>query len=99
MAGFGAKQYILLFTRQSSARHRLLALGRQKTNPNLIPGQHLSCQSQYRRWKQNLDQEMDISMDISMDIPMDIAMDIAICLLYTSPSPRDQRGTRMPSSA
>ena len=25
--------------------------------------------------------------------------DRAICLLYTSPSPRDQRGTRMPSSA
>ena len=24
---------------------------------------------------------------------------IAICLLYTSPSPRDQRGSRMPSSA
>ena len=23
----------------------------------------------------------------------------AICLLYTSPSPRDQRGSRMPSSA
>ena len=22
-----------------------------------------------------------------------------VCLLYTSPSPRDQRGTRMPSSA
>ena len=22
-----------------------------------------------------------------------------ICLLYTSPSPRDQRGSRMPSSA
>ena len=22
-----------------------------------------------------------------------------LCLLYTSPSPRDQRGTRMPSSA
>ena len=25
--------------------------------------------------------------------------DINICLLYTSPSPRDQRGSRMPSSA
>ena len=25
--------------------------------------------------------------------------DIACCLLYTSPSPRDQRGSRMPSSA
>ena len=24
---------------------------------------------------------------------------IYFCLLYTSPSPRDQRGTRMPSSA
>ena len=25
--------------------------------------------------------------------------DVYICLLYTSPSPRDQRGSRMPSSA
>ena len=25
--------------------------------------------------------------------------DINTCLLYTSPSPRDQRGSRMPSSA
>ena len=25
--------------------------------------------------------------------------DIETCLLYTSPSPRDQRGSRMPSSA
>ena len=25
--------------------------------------------------------------------------DVIICLLYTSPSPRDQRGARMPSSA
>ena len=28
-----------------------------------------------------------------------IAPDCIICLLYTSPSPRDQRGSRMPSSA
>ena len=26
-------------------------------------------------------------------------MHVYICLLYTSPSPRDQRGSRMPSSA
>ena len=26
-------------------------------------------------------------------------VDVAACLLYTSPSPRDQRGSRMPSSA
>ena len=29
----------------------------------------------------------------------DAATDVDICLLYTSPSPRDQRGSRMPSSA
>ena len=28
-----------------------------------------------------------------------IVTEILICLLYTSPSPRDQRGSRMPSSA
>ena len=26
-------------------------------------------------------------------------IEVQICLLYTSPSPRDQRGSRMPSSA
>ena len=29
----------------------------------------------------------------------DIADWVKVCLLYTSPSPRDQRGSRMPSSA
>ena len=28
-----------------------------------------------------------------------IDMKVRSCLLYTSPSPRDQRGSRMPSSA
>ena len=31
--------------------------------------------------------------------PKDIEDQITYCLLYTSPSPRDQRGSRMPSSA
>ena len=31
-------------------------------------------------------------------LPIDAVPDIT-CLLYTSPSPRDQRGSRMPSSA
>ena len=30
---------------------------------------------------------------------VDVAWEIKGCLLYTSPSPRDQRGSRMPSSA
>ena len=29
----------------------------------------------------------------------EVAKQLSICLLYTSPSPRDQRGSRMPSSA
>ena len=31
--------------------------------------------------------------------PGTVVVDAPICLLYTSPSPRDQRGSRMPSSA
>ena len=31
--------------------------------------------------------------------PLTVAENIVLCLLYTSPSPRDQRGSRMPSSA
>ena len=32
-------------------------------------------------------------------ISTDVSDDVNTCLLYTSPSPRDQRGSRMPSSA
>ena len=31
--------------------------------------------------------------------PSTFEQDVSNCLLYTSPSPRDQRGSRMPSSA
>ena len=38
--------------------------------------------------------------DVDFMIPEeDVQKLIKICLLYTSPSPRDQRGSRMPSSA
>ena len=33
------------------------------------------------------------------DLPSPDAVHRYLCLLYTSPSPRDQRGSRMPSSA
>ena len=33
------------------------------------------------------------------DLALDLTDNFLICLLYTSPSPRDQRGSRMPSSA
>ena len=44
---------------------------------------------------------LDFNNDGLMDILVGSAglTDIDVCLLYTSPSPRDQRGSRMPSSA
>ena len=35
----------------------------------------------------------------SENLSYEKALQIERCLLYTSPSPRDQRGSRMPSSA
>ena len=40
----------------------------------------------------------DLTNDEIVEI-LDAADRLLPCLLYTSPSPRDQRGSRMPSSA
>ena len=56
-----------------------------------------------------LEELLDIA-DLDGDLDIDVEGDRAavsivgaelsqLCLLYTSPSPRDQRGSRMPSSA
>ena len=37
--------------------------------------------------------------DFELNRPEFADASILVCLLYTSPSPRDQRGSRMPSSA
>ena len=42
---------------------------------------------------------MLIAMKNGVEIPSTVFNYVGICLLYTSPSPRDQRGSRMPSSA
>ena len=36
---------------------------------------------------------------IADNSPLNLSKPVSDCLLYTSPSPRDQRGSRMPSSA
>ena len=40
----------------------------------------------------------DIKLEAAEDLPLRVHH-FMTCLLYTSPSPRDQRGSRMPSSA
>ena len=43
---------------------------------------------------------ISINLKINATIALEVSEDELIsCLLYTSPSPRDQRGSRMPSSA
>ena len=45
---------------------------------------------------------LEVSQHLGQNTVRTIAMDATeglVCLLYTSPSPRDQRGSRMPSSA
>ena len=44
-------------------------------------------------------QQINSSIDVSGLDPGVYILAIQTCLLYTSPSPRDQRGSRMPSSA
>ena len=41
----------------------------------------------------------EIHRSIVANMALDYIMNLKYCLLYTSPSPRDQRGYRMPSSA
>ena len=42
---------------------------------------------------------MNCAVDIIIQAPKDCSSDPCICLLYTSPSPRDATLSRMPSSA
>ena len=43
--------------------------------------------------------EMTLSIFVDEIAPSESPVLVYSCLLYTSPSPRDQRGSRMPSSA
>ena len=43
--------------------------------------------------------EVVVKMTNAGNCPGGWGMQPSLCLLYTSPSPRDQRGSRMPSSA
>ena len=49
---------------------------------------------------EDIEKEIEDAEDLKMRVMDSIeAISLGTCLLYTSPSPRDQRGSRMPSSA
>ena len=47
----------------------------------------------------NDDDDDEEEEDSMLSKPIELGRNRTFCLLYTSPSPRDQRGSRMPSSA
>ena len=47
----------------------------------------------------HLPDEDEVNLHVSNEMLDPIINQLFACLLYTSPSPRDQRGSRMPSSA
>ena len=51
------------------------------------------------RIKQEVDEEANIIYGTTCDDRLEGVVRVSICLLYTSPSPRDKRQSRMPSSA
>ena len=60
------------------------------------------AQSAIDRLEKRGDVEIKINPDATKILPYETLMEEVKncdCLLYTSPSPRDQRGSRMPSSA
>ena len=50
-------------------------------------------------WITASDAERNEILDKIKELPLAFQVSTETCLLYTSPSPRDQRGSRMPSSA
>ena len=48
---------------------------------------------------ENVDDYIKLLNELNLKLVKVIDTHIHACLLYTSPSPRDQRGSRMPSSA
>ena len=52
-----------------------------------------------RQFQAAIDEVLGASADEKFDTVYRSGLRIYTCLLYTSPSPRDQRGSRMPSSA
>ena len=42
---------------------------------------------------------IDVNSAVNLNVTIQVGCATDVCLLYTSPSPRDQRGSRMPSSA
>ena len=97
MAGFGksaAERSLEKSSRELKALRKIIE--KYKDDPK---GKKRMMKKMQKYWRSNLSivQGMDAKpTDYMKDLEEDLAK---VCLLYTSPSPRDKRQSRMPSSA
>ena len=102
--GMGADDYItkpfsqrLLLARIRAVLRRASDNVMKTTGPNIVRQGHLLMDPDRHlcSWK-----ETEVKLTVTEFLILQaLAQRPGICLLYTSPSPRDQRGSRMPSSA
>ena len=66
-----------------------------------FPALNARGEGEFEKWLQEITEELDKYNQANPDSPAApfAVNQIVFCLLYTSPSPRDKRQSRMPSSA
>ena len=67
--------------------------------PSIIAGALTSCYPDESLNVPQNDPEIEIVTELDQYIEQSFTEEYGICLLYTSPSPRDRQKSRMPSSA
>ena len=77
------------------SQQQIAQLGQQNEIPDLV----LEMVAQYQKPELQYYARVPLQSDEKMRIGIGGQARLFTCLLYTSPSPRDQRGSRMPSSA
>ena len=96
------KNYMKHFQHSPSIRQMMQAMGLKSPAPIQSRLKHLQ-EKGYISWQEGKARTMQIVDEILEGVPVmgSVAAGglIETCLLYTSPSPRDISGSRMPSSA
>ena len=80
-------------------RGRILKIAGERTfdtwTVTVINDLDFGIRSAFEKWMNLINKMEDATGTVN---PADYQPDAYVCLLYTSPSPRDQRGSRLPSS-
>ena len=92
--GFASSEYIHTFVEAKKLVYEDRAQYYADPDFSNIPIDYLISQEYADERRQLIDPNLAAKTVTAGDLPLENG-----CLLYTSPSPRDQRGSRMPSSA